>query len=264
MDREQAITPAAPSRPIDKVARATFIPHLPPVTTREIRRWSPITDQERQRVESALGRLDPGRMSPERWQRMADALRAPLERVDRVATAGYVEIGRWLLRLKEKAPHGSWQCLFRGSPNAIEAPVPLDVKKAQALMRICEHPVTGNPRNWSRLPIHSVRTLDEITRLDARHDVQALVNRRAITPQTTVREILALARGGGPFARDTDVAPSRTPRSDAPESDPLDDVRRAIHLCAAPRPALLACLREELDTLEAQGLVDVDDVDEDA
>jgi hypothetical protein len=77
-----------------------------------------------------------------------------------------------------------------------------------------------------------VRTLDEITRLDQTHDVQALVNRRVITPQSTVREILALARGGGPFA--PAPAPSRTPHTDAPESDPLDDVRRAT--TCVPRP----------------------------
>jgi hypothetical protein len=221
MDREQAITPAAAGRPPEKVARATFPPRLPRVTAREIRRWSPITDPERRRVEAALGRLNPARMSPGRWQQMAEALRAPLERVDRVATAGYLEIGRWLLRLKEKAPHGSWQCLFRGSPNAIEARIGLDVKKAQALMRISEHPVTGNPQNWSPLPIHSVRTLDEITRLSPEHDAQCLVNRRAITPYTTVREIRALARDGGPFAPASRPAPSLTPRTDAPESDPL-------------------------------------------
>jgi hypothetical protein len=244
------LPPAPQAPPMDRVARATLSP-LAPITKRDIRRWSPITDHERQRVESVLGRLDPDRMSPERWQRVADALRAPLERVDRVATAGYIEIGRWLLRLKAKARHGSWTCLFRGASNAIETPLPLDVKKAQALMRISEHPVLSNPKNWNRLPMTSVRTLDELTRLAAMHDVQAMVNRREITPHTTYRQVLALARGGGPFDPEHRAEPSATPRADAPESDPLDDVRRAIHLCAAPRSALIACLREELTTLEA-------------
>jgi hypothetical protein len=251
MDHEQASPPWAASRPPEKVARATLSP-LAPITKREIRRWSPITEPERRRVESVLGRLDPDRMSPERWQRVADALRGPLERVDRVATAGYIEIGRWLLRLREKARHGSWTCLFRGAPNAIETPLPLDVKKAQALMRISEHPVLSNPKNWNRLPMTSVRTLDEITRLAATYDVQAMVNRREITPHTTYRQIMALVRGGGPFAPTRPAAPSLTPRTDAPESDPLDDVRRAIHLCAAPRSALIACLHAELATLAAQ------------
>ena len=250
-------TPSIPSRlpagtpPGDRVAHATFTPR-PPITKREIRRWSPITDPERQRVEAVLRRLDPDRMSPERWQRVADALRAPLERVDRVATAGYLEVGWWLLTLKDKARRGSWTCLFRGAPNAIEMPLPLDVKKAQALMRIAEHPVLSNPKNWNRLPMTSVRTLDEITRLAATHDVQAMVNRREITPHTTVRQVLALARGRGPFEPMRRSSPSLTPRTDAPESDPLDDVRRAIHLCAATREALIACLHAELTTLEAQ------------
>jgi hypothetical protein len=264
------IPPQAP--PTDRVARATLSP-LPPITKRDIRRWSPITDPERHRVESMLGRLDPDRMNPERWQRVADTMRPPMERVDRVATAGYIEIGRWLLRLKAKAHHGSlrlkakahhgsWTCLFRGAANAIETPLPLDVKKAQALMRISEHPILSNPKNWTRLPMTSVRTLDELTRLAATHDVQAMMNRREITPYTTVREILALARGGGPFDPEHRAEPSATPRADAPESDPLDDVRRAIHLCAAPRPALIACLREELDTLEEQAMDDDTDPDE--
>ncbi len=94
-------------------------------------------------------------MTPERWQRLADALRKPLEQVDRAAMAGYLEWGRWLVRIREKAPYGSWTCLFHNSKNAIETPLPLDVKKAQALMRFVEDPVLGNPKNWKRLPIGS-------------------------------------------------------------------------------------------------------------
>ena len=233
-DRPESTTPPSPgSHPPEKVARATFSP-LAPITKREIRRWLPITEPERHRVESVLGRLDPDRMSPERWQRVADALRAPLERVDRVATAGYIEIGRWLLRLKEKARHRSWTCLFRGAPNAIETPLPLDVKKAQALMRISEHPVLSNPKNWNRLPMTSVRTLDEITRLAATQDVQAMVNRREITPHTTYRQVLALARGGGPFAPASTPTPSRT-RAPMPRSPTRWTTCAAPSTCA-PRP----------------------------
>src|SRR5215467_11044969 len=68
-----------------KVTRVTFSPSLPPMRARDLKRYSPITDDERHRVEAAIGRLDPDTMTPERWQRLADALRRPLERVERAA-----------------------------------------------------------------------------------------------------------------------------------------------------------------------------------
>jgi hypothetical protein len=61
------------------------------------------------------------------------------------------------------------------------------------------------------------------------------------------RNQVALTRSLG--RRVAMAARQPTPRTDAPESDPLNDVRRAIRLCAAPRAALMACLREQIENL---------------
>src|SRR5215468_798565 len=115
--------------------------------------------------------------------------------------AGYLEVGRWLLRVRSKAGHGSWSCLFQGSANAIDTPLPLTVKKAQALMRFAEDPVLSNPQNWRRLPTGSWRTMDELTRLGQTQDLQRLINHGKLHARTSIRGVLALTRGdAGPFA----------------------------------------------------------------
>jgi hypothetical protein len=229
-----------------KVTRITFSP-LPPMTTRDLKRYSPITPDERTRVEAAITRIDPDRMTPQRWQRLADALRKPLERVDRAAMAGYLEIGRWLVRVKAKARHGSWSCLFHGSPNAIEAPLALSVKKAQALMRFAEDPVLSNPKNWKRLPVESWQTMDELTRLGQTLNLQALINRGSIHPRTSIREVLALSRGEVPLVATT--AKDRVTSTHGVEVDPLYDLECAHHFYAGPRLALIAWHREKLAEL---------------
>ncbi len=244
--------PGASGSENQKVTRVASSP-LPPMTTRDLKRYSPITPDERTRVEAAITRLDPDTMTPERWQRLADALRKPLERVDRAAMAGYLEIGRWLVRVKAKARPGSWTCLFPGSRNAIESPLPLSVKKAKALMRFAENPVTSNPKNWNRLPTGSWRTMDELTRLGQTLNLQALINRGAIHPRTSIREVLALSRGEVPLVATTTAKDRVTSTHGVEvdlEVDPLHDLERAHHFYAGSRPALIAWHREKLAGLE--------------
>jgi len=81
---------------------------------------------------------------PERLQRVFDVVRKSLDRVERVAMSGYIEIGRILVRIKTRTPHGAFLSLFTGSANAIDTPIPMTAKKGQALMRAALDPVLGN------------------------------------------------------------------------------------------------------------------------
>jgi hypothetical protein len=227
-----------------KLARASFS-SPPRLSTQDLRRYSPLSLAEQTRVEAALGRLDPDQITPERVQRVVDALSGSYDQMQKVAVAGWVQFGRWLLALNAKVPYGMWTSLFRGSRTPIASPLPFNIQVAQAYMRIADHPDLGNPKNWRRLPTANWRTMDELTRLAKTQNLQALINRGTVHQHITVREVRALARGGkdGPFA-ETAAQRTRT------KADPLTDIRRAIHFYAGPSTVLVAYLRETLAELE--------------
>ncbi len=227
-----------------KVTRVTIYPTLPRISAGDLRRYSPLSPQQRQRVEAAITRLDESTPpTPERLQRAVIPLRDALERVERVALTGYLEIGRWLVRLKERTPHGAFLSLFSGAKNALDLPLPMDIKKAQALMRVAQHPVLGDPRNWKALPTANWRTMDDLARLGQVCDLDGLIRSGRVHRNVSRREVQALS----PLSATL---------------DPLAPVRAAIHGYHGPRAALIACLRAELQVLEAEADGDHDDEEE--
>jgi hypothetical protein len=135
----------------------------PAALTQAIRRHSPISEAARREVAAALTRLvaKPDRQT---LQRVATALRGPLERVFQSTSAGTLEIGDWLLSVKHATPHGLFGALFQDSPNSLDAAIPMTVKQGQMFMRVAAHPYIRDHRNWKHLPIGNVSTLDALMR----------------------------------------------------------------------------------------------------
>lgn len=231
---------------LQKVTRETI--SLPTLSGRDLKRWSPIPDEERHRIDAAIARLDPKQATPERLQRLVDLVRKSLDRVERTALSGYVELGRMLVRIKQRTPHGAFLSLFQGSANALDAPLPLTAKKAQALMRVATDPVLGDPRNWRRLPTDSWRTMDDLARLGQQQALQPLLEQGVVHRQITKRQVAALAAGGSTTAVDSLVQGDRPPDRGR---DPLADVRTAIRCYDGDERALIDFLRETADELEA-------------
>lgn len=83
----------------------------------------------------------------------------------RKSVEGILNVGRELIRAKEKCEHGEFLRLFKGSENAVSKPVPFGVAAAERLMRVASHPVLSNSAHGPILP-QSWRTLYELTKLD--------------------------------------------------------------------------------------------------
>ena len=184
---------------------------------------------------------------PERLQRVFVVVRKSLDRVERVAMSGYIEIGRILVRIKTRTPHGAFLSLFTGSANAIDTPIPMTAKKGQALMRAALDPVLGNPRNWHRLSTDSWRTMDTLTRLAKFEPLEPLMTAGLLHRRTSKRWAEErLAQHGGARGSESERA------LPAGSRDPLAEILTAIRLYTGDPPTLIAFLREQADDLEAE------------
>jgi hypothetical protein len=241
-----------PERPLPNTYHGTHVAGLTPWRAGDLRKYSPILPSERQRVEALLRRLDTDSATPADLDKLAAALRGPLKRVDQAAAAGYIEIGRWLLRIKERTPHGAFLSLFHDSKNAIEDPLPLPVRKAQSLMNVAGNAFLSDPRNVGRLPVGSWRTLDELARLGERHDLRALVNAGLIHKEMTRAAVVALGRGPS-GAADADGSPA---------DDPLRPVRVVVRAYRRSPAGSLDALRAYLHEILAELGEDADTDDD--
>ena len=207
-----------------------------PKTPKTIR--APIEDMLREdlaRAMRAIRKLHPdAEPSPAMLQRLADHVRMPLAHIDEWATSGYMKVGRLLLQIKDRIPHGGWMRLFKDGRQHVERPVPMSVAKAEALMRLVEHKVFKEPEVLRALPLGSWRTLDELTRVPAKILRQAVKAGR-VQPTMTRAEAVALQRARQAANNHMPVA-----------VDPFRAIRAALAAYTGDREALAEFLHEYL------------------
>jgi hypothetical protein len=77
-------------------------------------------------------------------------------------------LGRALIEAKDDPaiPHGDWERMFTGHPDAVAEPVRFSIRTAQCLMCIASHPLLSKAQHVALLP-PSWGTLDELTRVPA-------------------------------------------------------------------------------------------------
>jgi hypothetical protein len=99
--------------------------------------------------------------------------------------------GRRLLEAKEELPHGDWEKLFKGHPQAVPNALPFSVVTARMYLSIYQHPILQTITNGNDLLPPSWRTLYELTLLP--EDVLlAALRDGLITAETTRAQAHAL------------------------------------------------------------------------
>jgi hypothetical protein len=93
-------------------------------------------------------------------QEHADGIRVGLERT----VEAILDTGRALLAARAAFPHGQWERIFVGHPEAIATPVPFSVSTAKRLMLVAEHKILSNRAHVHALP-PAWGTLYELTKL---------------------------------------------------------------------------------------------------
>jgi hypothetical protein len=166
------------------------------------------------------------------------------------AVAAIIATGHALLGAKRALPHGQWERLFVGHPEAVADPVRFSIGTAERLMAIAKHPILTKSAHGPLLP-PSWRTLYELTKVPtpllrralAEGQVHPALERRA------VRALYATAAGAatGP--------PLSAVRSAAENClfEVLARVRATIgDLAVHERTILIAQLRALCDQLDAE------------
>ena len=186
--------------------------------------------QDLARAMAQIRKLDE-HASPATMQKVANALRIPLAHVDEFATTSYLKVGRLLLEVKRRMPHGGWTRLFKdGGPHRLDEPLPMSLRKGEALMRLAETKVFREPEVLKALPVGSWRTMDELTRVPA-----ALV-RRAVKDG---RIGPTMTRAAATRLRDREEA---LPRA----RDPFAAIRRALETYDSDKQALVEWMQDWL------------------
>jgi hypothetical protein len=104
-------------------------------------------------------------------------------------------VGRMLIDAKKELGHGNFHRLFRGQPNAVENPVPMDVRMGEYYMAVAERFGTIKTKLVSFLPT-SVSILYVLSELDS--DVmETLINTGTVHPGLTRIQARALVRPVG-------------------------------------------------------------------
>jgi len=201
-------TPATVREPIEALLREDLARLL-----RQVRKLSPDTDP-----------------TPAMLQRLADGVRAPIARIDQWSTEGYMKVGRVLIQIQDKIPHGGWMRLFKDGKNHVERPIPMSVQKAEALMRVAQYAAFREPEIRKALPSGSWRTMDELTRV-APKDLRAAQKDGRLHSAMTRGEALRLQEARR-------AAEEREPVA----VDPLGDVKAALKHYAGDREVLVAFL----------------------
>jgi hypothetical protein len=106
------------------------------------------------------------------------------------AAAKVVEAGRHLIAAKATLPHGDWERMFKGHPQAVKNPLRFGVATAQHLMAIARHPVLGNTERVQLLP-PSWGTLYQLSRLSA-IEVEVFIAEGKINPEMSREEAVIL------------------------------------------------------------------------
>lgn len=93
-------------------------------------------------------------------QEWADQVNVHVEK----AAASVIAAGRVLIDAKADKPHGEWERLFAGHPQAVKQPVRFTIGTAERLMVIARHQVLSKSAHAPTLP-SSWMTLYELTKL---------------------------------------------------------------------------------------------------
>lgn len=108
----------------------------------------------------------------------------------RKSVEGVLGVGRQLIAAKEACEHGEFERMFKGSDNAVSAPVPFGIHTADRLMAIAAKPAIADCAHAHTLP-QSWATLYELTKLDD-EQILAGIKSGEITPDMTRADAHAL------------------------------------------------------------------------
>jgi len=153
----------------------------------------------------------------EMLQGHADMINTALAR----SAEAILDAGRRLILAKHELPHGHWERLFQGHPDAVKRPVPFGVRTAQRLMAVAEHPVLSKTTHASLLPPR----WDTLYQLTAVPDItlERAIAAGAIHPGMTRREVAVLR----------EMPEEKPPRPDAELVAPMNQelrLRATIYL----------------------------------
>jgi hypothetical protein len=190
------------------------------------------------RAMAAIRQIDDA-ATPAQMQKVANAVRVPLARVDQFATTYYLKVGRLLLEIKRRMPHGGWARLFKdGGKDRLNDPLPMSIQKGEALMRLAETRVFREPEVLKALPLGSWRTMDELTRVPAQLVRRAVKDGR-IVPTMTRAAVTRL--------RDRDDT-AQIPRA----RDPFVAIRLALETYDGDKEALVEFVRDWLRAMTGE------------
>ena len=111
----------------------------------------------------------PGAVSDAQLQQWADNV----TRRYRTVVANVVAIGHELTGIKAQCPHGSFERMFAGHPQAVATPIPFSIRTGEMFMAVAKHPILSKAHPGAFLPT-SWRVLYELTRLPPAVLTQAL------------------------------------------------------------------------------------------
>jgi hypothetical protein len=127
-------------------------------------------------------------MTTEQW---ADRINAARHK----SIESILAVGRMLIDAKTELGHGNFHRLFRGQPNAVTDPVPMDVRMGEYYMAVAERFGSINTKLVSFLPT-SVSILYVLSQLDS--DVlESLIDAGLLHPGLTRKQARALVRPVG-------------------------------------------------------------------
>jgi hypothetical protein len=106
---------------------------------------------------------------------------------------GIIKGGQVLSQAKAAEGHGGFSKLFKGHPQAIDHPFPIQLHTGEKLMRIAGNPALANPTNWSSLPI-ATDTLDVLSGLPEKF-IESYIARGFVSPDMTGIDARALRYG---------------------------------------------------------------------
>ena len=106
------------------------------------------------------------------------------------AVESILAAGMHLADAKKALPHGQWERMFTGHPEAVEHPVRFSVGTAQRLMKIASNPVLSKTAHGAAFPTNW-RTLYELTKLEPDRLMEAIRDGK-VTPEMERKDVKAL------------------------------------------------------------------------
>jgi hypothetical protein len=162
--------------------------------------------------------------TPVAVQHIVTRFTSTAEHIDRFATDQYFRIGRLLVDLKHRLPHGGFSRLFLDGKPRLDKCIPWTLAKAEALMRLSVNRTLKDPEIQKVLPMGSWRTLDELARVEPT-TLRKAARQGTIHPTMTRRQAIALRREEPPI--DTKVKRLRE-ALDAYEQDPATVIEEIL------------------------------------